>query len=644
MEADFSGYATKAGLKCSDGRTIMPDAFKHQDGLKVPLVWQHGHNEPTNVLGHAVLENRSDGVYTYAYFNTSDQAKSAKTLVEHGDIVSLSIYANKLVEKAQNVLHGAIREVSLVLSGANPGALIDNVNLQHADGAMESLEDEAVIYTGLTLEHEDMPEAEEKSEEKSDDETAREIYDSLDEKQKAVVHYMVGVAAEGESESAKHEDLENPEDTLNHQEGTTEMTHNVFEQTGKAADSEKRATLTHSQIDTILQDAQRTGSLKESVLAHAVEYGIEDIELLFPDARAVANSPEWISRQMEWVTSVINGAKHSPFSRIKSLSADITHDEARAKGYVKGTLKKDEFFKIAARSTSPTTIYKKQKLDRDDIVDITDLDVVAWLKAEMRVMLEEELARAVLVGDGREASDDDWINTDNIRPIAMDDDFYAHQVTVPANVAGNDLVKLILRSRPKYKGAGNPTMYCVEDMLTDLLLVEDRMGRRLYPTEADVAAACRVSKIVTVPVMEDVVGEGGDVRAILVNMSDYTIGADKGGQVTMFDDFDIDFNQYKYLLETRVSGALTKHKTALVFTRLLGTLVAPTVPSFVKATGVVTIPTKAGVAYFQDGVAVTSGAQTAVEAGETTVVTATAEDDYYFANNTVAEWTFVRNS
>ena len=578
MEADFSGYATKAGLKCADGRTITPDAFKHQDKMTVPLVWQHGHDSPENILGHALLEHRQDGIYAYGFFNETKSGQSSKTLVRHGDIKSLSIYANKLVEKGKVVLHGSIREVSLVLSGANPGALIDNISIAHGDGDYERLDDEAVIYTGLSLEHEDVAEAEEEEVVHTEGKTVQDVYNSFTQEQKDVVHFMIGAALESKSVAqsddtpAITQDDASPEDTLTHQEGTV-MTHNVFEQNG-GAPTTARPTLTHDQLKTIVDDAKRLGSFKESFLQHAVTYGIENIDLLFPDARTIANSPEFVSRRMEWVSGVINGTRHSPFSRIKSQSADITHDEARAKGYVKGALKKEEWFALTERVTTPQTIYKKQKLDRDDIIDITDLDVVAWLKAEMRVMLDEEIARAVLIGDGRDVADPDKIQETYIRPIASDDEFYTHQTVVAKAVVGDDVVDAIINQREYYRGSGNPAMYTTERALTELLLVKDTTGRRIYETEAALASALRVSKIVTVPVMEDAtvvdVGDGvteHDLLAILVNLSDYTIGADKGGAIAMFDDFDIDYNQYKYLIETRLSGALTKYKSAQVIAR-----------------------------------------------------------------------------
>jgi len=658
MVADFSGYATKTGLKCSDGRTIMPGAFKDCDGMTVPLVWQHGHNESSNVLGHAVLENRADGVYAYAYFNDTSQGKNAKALVVHKDITALSIYANQLVERSKNVLHGLIREVSLVLSGANPGALIDNINLAHANGETEILEDEAIIYTGLPLEHEDEPATASHS---SDDPTVQEVYDSLSQEQKDVVNFMIGAALEqAASNSAAHSDDADGDDTndddindddtndegdLNHQEGNRDMTRNVFEQNGGATTA-ARPKLTHDQLQTIVEDAKKMGSFKESFLAHAVEYGIENIDFLFPDAKTIADSPEFVSRRMEWVSQVINGTRHSPFSRIKSLSADITLDTARAKGYVKATMKKEEFFALSKRVTTPTTIYKKQKLDRDDIIDITDLDVVAWLKAEMRVMLDEELARSILIGDGREVDDEDKINETNIRPIAHDSDFYAHRVVVPTNTSPDGLVEAILRARKNYRGSGNPTMFCTEDALTDLLLSKDKMNRRQYGTQAELENAVRVSKIITVPIMDGATTDDGDLLSVLVNLSDYTVGADRGGNISMFDDFDIDYNQYKYLIETRVSGALTKYKSAMVISRTGGTSVTPGVPTFNNSTGVITVPSTTGVVYKNGdtGDTLTAGDQTAIAIGTMFEVEASAATGYHFPANIDTDWEFTRTA
>jgi hypothetical protein len=626
MEPDFSGYATKANLKCTDGRTIMPDAFKHNDGQSVPLVWQHGHDNPTNVLGHAVLEHRADGVYAYGFFNATASGGHAKALVRHRDVVALSIYANKLVERSAHVLHGSIKEVSLVLSGANPGALIDNVNLAHGDGDIEVLEDEAIIYTGLTLEHaagdnEDAPD--------EDDETIREIIEGLTDKQRDAVYYMVGAALE--TEAAAHS-----EDT--YEEGEA-MPRNVFDQSGTTIQG---PALSHDDLQSIVENAKKLGSFKEAFLAHATQYGIENIEYLFPDAKAVTDTPEWVSRRMEWVSGVINGTRHTPFSRIKSLSADITHDEARAKGYIKANLKKEEFFALAKRVTTPQTIYKKQKLDRDDIIDITDMDVVVWLKAEMRVMLDEELARAVLVGDGREVDDEDKINEDHIRPIAKDDAFYAHPVVIAPETSGENVIEAILRARPNYRGAGNPTMYCTEELLTDLILLKDKIGRRLYPTQAELESALRVSRIQPVPVMENVAQGDGTLLAILVNISDYTIGADKGGALALFDDFDIDYNQYKYLMETRVSGALTKFKSALVISRAKGTRAVPTAPTFSGATGVLIVPNAAGVVYRVDGDIVSSGPQSPVSAGTDLEVTAEPDAGFVFDQNVTSRWNYSR--
>jgi HK97 family phage prohead protease len=660
MKADFSGYASKSGLKCSDGRTILAHAFKEQDGAKVPLVWQHMHNEPENVLGHAYLENREDGVYAYGFFNDEPQAQVAKGLVKHGDIEALSIYANRLVQKGGDVLHGSIKEVSLVLAGANPGAFIDNVNIAHSDG-YEEVDDEAIIYTGLSLEHQDNtnPQGDNVATPTNGPErTVKDVFDSMSEEQQNVVYYMIGEALSGadsmaqsdedaEEETLSHEEETNvdndevdTEDHIQHNQEGTSMSRNVFEQNGSTQES---ATLSHSQLQEIVADAQKSGSFKEAFLAHAVTYGIDNIDILFPDAKNVSNTPDWVKRRTEWVSSVIGGTRKSPFSRIKSMSADITADEARAKGYIKGNLKKEEFFAISRRVTTPTTIYKKQKLDRDDIIDITDLDVVAWLKSEMRLMLDEEIARAILIGDGREVDDEDKINETNIRPIAWDDEFYAHPVTIDANLSGDAIVEAILRSRSNYKGTGTPTFYTTEAVLTDLLLVKDKMGRRLYSTEGELAAALRVSSIVAVEVMETV----SDLIGIVVNLADYTVGADNGGNVSMFDDFDIDYNQYKYLIEGRMSGTLTKPKSALVVKRDAGyTEVVPTAPTFVKSTGVVTIPSVTGVTYKNGdtGATLTAGAQTAIDAGASVEIVAVANTGYAFPHNTDADWVFTRNA
>jgi Caudovirus prohead serine protease len=564
---DFSGYATKAGLKCSDGRTITPDAFKHQDKETVPLVWQHNHNEPANVLGYAILEHRDDGVYAYGYFNETEPAKNARTLVEHGDIKSLSIYANQLTEKSKQVLHGFIRELSLVLSGANPGALIDNITLAHADGDMVTLEDEAIIYTGLELNHADDSSSDSTDSTKNEsDETATDTKVEISMTPETVKTMINDAFKEKESSSELVHD--------NNEEEGRRMTRNVFEQESGGKKEEEKHVLTHDAIQGIVADAQKTGSLKAAVEAYALQHGIENIEILFPDARNVTDTPEFDSRRVEWVAGVMSGTKHSPFSRIKSIVADITVEDARAKGYVKGSMKKEEFFGVAKRSTTPSTIYKKQKLDRDDIIDITDFDVVAWMKAEMRLMLDEELARAVLIGDGRAVDDEDKIKdpagaTDGagIRSIMNDHELYAAQVELPAAAdTAPEIVDAIISAMGLYKGSGSPSFYTTLPMLTSLMLHRDQFEHRLYRTPAELASELGVANIVVVEVMED----EADLVGIIVNLKDYTIGADKGGEINFFDDFDIDYNQYKYLYETRVSGALTKIRSAMVVKKHTG--------------------------------------------------------------------------
>jgi hypothetical protein len=577
---DFSGYATKAGLKCSDGRIIMPDAFKHQDKETVPLVWQHNHNEPSNVLGYATLEHREDGIYAYGFFNETDAAKNARTLVEHGDIKSLSIYANQLTEKSKQVLHGFIRELSLVLSGANPGALIDNITLAHSDGEMVVLEDEAIIYTGLELNHADGESSDSTNSDENSDEgpTVQEVYDSMTEEQKDVVHYMIGAALESSSKSleqAAHSDKEEETestseivhtDDKNKEEGRR-MSRNVFEQQNEG-EKEERHVLSHDAVKGIVANAQKGGSLKAAVEEYALEHGITNIDVLFPDARSLTDTPEFDARRMEWVSSVINGTRHSPFSRVKSIIADITMEEARALGYITGNLKKEEFISVSKRTTAPTTVYKKQMLDRDDILDITDFDVVTWLKSEMRIMLDEEIARAVLIGDGRSNADQDKIKdpegaTDGVgvRSILHDHDLYVAKVEM-AQTADTppEQVDAIVSSLGLYKGSGSPTFYTTLPVLTGMLVYRDVDGHRLWRTTSELASELGVANIVTVEVMETV----PDLIGIIVNLKDYTIGADKGGDVTFFDDFDIDYNQYKYLLETRISGGLTKIRSAMV--------------------------------------------------------------------------------
>ena len=563
MDYDFCGWATRNNIQCSDGRIIRKDAFKSNDGQKVPLVWNHQHNDPTNILGHAMLENREEGVYAYCTFNNTDAAKDAKSLVEHGDISSLSIYANKLKQNGPNVMHGQIREVSLVLAGANPEAFIENV-ISHG----EDSDDEAIMYFGeeIELEHSDDSKEEvelkkenkkmaEKSTPEKDDRTIGDVFDTLTEDQKTAVYAIIGQILEDNGIGKDSE------------EDDKKMKHNVFE--GDNYDTND--TLSHSDMQAIISDAKRYGSMKDAVLAH----GIEHIDYLFPEAANVENMPSFIQRDMTWVGEVMNAVHHTPFSRIKSTFANITEDDARAKGYIKGKKKKDEVFSLLKRTTSPTTIYKKQKLDRDDVVDITDFDVVAWLKSEMRMMLDEEIARAILVGDGRLSSSDDKINEQNIRPIYTDDSWYTireqikFSATATADEKAKSFIRQSIKARKEYKGSGSPILYTTEDVLTDCLLLEDTTGRIIYDTVEKLATALRVKKIVTVPVMEGYKKTGEDSKeyslmGIIVNLADYNVGADKGGAVNMFDDFDIDYNAQKYLIETRCSGALIKPYSAIV--------------------------------------------------------------------------------
>ena len=557
---DFSGWATRNDIKCSDGRTIRKNAFKDNDGQTVPLVWNHSHNDPANVLGHALLENRDQGVYAYCTFNNSELGQTAKELVEHGDVTSLSIYANKLKQNGGDVIHGAIREVSLVLAGANPGAYIDSV-MVHG----EESDEEAVIFTGenISLSHaENEPQPEEKIEEENTmakEKTVQDVFNELTEEQKQVVYALIGQALE---------DAQDEED-----EGDYEMKQNVFDNDEMNSGN----VLSHSDMMDIISDAKRYGSMKDSFLAHTQNYGIENVDFLFPDPETLDVPPTFIQRDMTWVQKVMNGVHHTPFSRIKSLFADITADEARAKGYIKGKMKKEEVFSLLKRTTTPTTIYKKQKMDRDDVVDITDFDVIAWLKKEMRLMLDEEIARAILIGDGRLSSSDDKINETNIRPILTDEDLYTVKanITVATNATGSEKAKAfideVIRSRKEYKGSGSPTLFTTEDMVTECLLLEDSLGHKLYKSEAELATTLRVKEIVTVEVMEGVQDKNShDVAGIVVNLADYNVGADKGGAVNMFDDFDIDYNQQKYLIETRCSGALIKPYSAIALAFVTG--------------------------------------------------------------------------
>lgn len=603
---DFCGWASKNDLLCSDGRTIRRGAFASDDGKKVPMVYQHQHTSIDNVLGHAILENRDEGMYAYCYLNESDTGKMAKELVRHGDICAMSIYANKLKQIGNDVVHGEIKEVSLVLAAANPGAAIESVVLEHSDG---STEEEAIIYSGEDTQYKILSHAEtpaltssdktvndilngmseakknvlyymlarvsETDEEAEDDDviedsdirhadvsggrTIQDIFDTFTPDEKKVAFFLIGKAIE-ESGSMEQSDIPNIDDESEENET---MKHNVFE--NNQVDNDETV-LSHAEIEEIFRDTKQYGTLKNSALAH----GITNIEYLFPDAKTVTPTPELIKRNDDWVSKVMGAVHRTPFSRIKSTAANLTEDEARAKGYITGKLKKEEVFSLLKRTTEPTTIYKKQKLDRDDVIDITDFDVVAWIKSEMRMMLNEEIARAILIGDGRLTSSDDKIPEDHIRPVAFDSALYTVpvEVTVATGATDDDKAKAIIRSiikgRKEYKGSGNPVMYTTEDVLTDMLLMEDKMGRVVYDSVTKLATALRVSEIVTVPVMEGLKdSENNAVIAVIVNLADYNVGADRGGEVNMFDDFDIDYNAMKYLIETRCSGALTKPYSAL---------------------------------------------------------------------------------
>lgn len=563
---DFGGYATKIDIKCADGRTIRKDAFKHNDGQTVPLVWQHFHNEPTNVLGHAVLEHRDDGVYAYCTFNDTEQGKHSKILVEHGDITALSIHANELKQQGSNVLHGMIREVSLVIAGANPGAMIDNLSFKHGD-IYEADETAAVIYSGESIsmsglddESEEKDEKDEKDEEELEhantEKTIKDVLDTMNEEQKNVVYAIVAQAMDGDEEDINHSAI-----------GGEEMKRNVFDGQNEEI---KGTTLTHDQFAVIMKDAVETGSFRNAVLAHAVEYGIENIDVLFPDAQTLSKDPEWLQRETGWVSAVLSAIHKSPFSRVKSVIADMDIDTARAKGYVKATEKKEVFFKAAKRVTTPYTVYVKQKLDRDDIIDVVDFDIVAMVRMQLRTLLDEELAVAALVGDGREADDQYKIPEENIRPIWTDEDLYSVKETLTTKTDYKKMIKEISLTHKNYKGSGSPVLYTTADVHTNMLWVEDNNGRRIYESDATLCAALRVSRIEEIPHFEGKTRTLDDLSvreliAIKVNLRDYNFGADKGGQVATFDDFDIDFNQYKYLMETRVSGALTKPKSAQIF-------------------------------------------------------------------------------
>lgn len=557
---DFSGWATRNDLHCSDGRTIRKDAFKDCDGKIVPIFWNHQHDSVDNVLGHGMLENRDEGVYFYGAFNEDEEGQKAKKRVQHGDIRSLSIMANQLKQVGGDVIHGVIREVSLVPAGANPGAFIDVV-MSHGEEVGDAMilgYDEAISLHFYHADDEEEKKDEKESDgEKDSEETLEDVINSMTDKQRNTMFGLIGKALE-----EKDEKLE---------EGDPDMKKNIFDRTN---DQNTSGVLMHSdgtlvtvdEVATIFKDAKRLGSLRDAVLEH----GIDQIDYLFPDDRTLTTQPTFIQRDMGWVSDIMGSVHHTPFARVKSVFADITEDDARAKGYIKGKMKKEEFFGLIKRRTEPTTVYKKQKMDRDDMIDITDFDVAAWLKTEMRMMLNEELARAYLIGDGRPASSDEHINDQNIRPVAFDDDLFTIHVDVEVGSSATEdeiakaLIRAVIKNRKNYRGSGNPVLYTTEDALTDMLLLEDTLGHALYADEAALARKMRVSKIVTVPVMEGVTGKNGNpLIGVVVNMADYSVGADRGGAVNMFDDFDIDYNQQKYLIETRCSGALTVPSSAM---------------------------------------------------------------------------------
>jgi hypothetical protein len=695
--ADFGGYATKAGIQCTDGRTIMPHAFTHMDGKQIPLVYNHDHKGINQVLGHAILEARPDGVYAYGYFNQTDHAKNAREYVQHKDIRSLSIYATKLTQNhAKQVLHGEIREVSLVLAGANPGAKIDFVQIKHSEldpddpDYIQTLDDEAVIHMDEPLElthsatatatKETAPAA---SSDAGSGETIEDVYNTLSDKQKNVVSYMIGAALE-EAGDAQHDALEDDEEDdedegaeddeetedddddetdVSHREGTGTV--NVFEQakkngttmTGVDGSPAVRHMVGQDDLEKIYKAAKRYGSLNEALEEYTLAHGIESIESLFPDPKLLNNTPDFNSRNMAWVQNVLDKTRKSPFSRIKSIVADITQDEARAKGYITGNFKKEEWFNLVSRTTTPTTVYKKQKLDRDNVLDIVDFDVVAWLKGEMRIMLSEEIAVAILLGDGREVDDEDHIadpkgdsSGAGIRSIMNDDELYVTRVTVnidDANSDASEIVDQVLMASEFYKGTGSPSFYSTQRMINFLLLSKDLNGRRNYDNMTALAAAMGVSDVVAVEPMN----RFPTLVGIVVNLTDYNVGTDRGGEVNMFDQFDIDYNQMKYLMETRCSGALVKIKSAMVIMKTASSnvVVVPNAPTFVASTGVVTIVATTGVVYknADTDATLSTGVQTALAAGASLDVVATPAAGYYFAVSGtpgIDEWTFKRPS
>jgi hypothetical protein len=668
-EADFGGWATKANVKCSDGLTILSGAFKHMDNKQVPLVYQHDHKGIDNVLGHAILQHREDGVYAYAFFNDTPQGKVAKGLVAHRDIQHLSIYANGLVKQGMNVMHGNVREVSLVLAGANPEAKIDWINLVHGDGSFTELEDEAVISFGEEIEHAlDKPEetAVVEDEVVHTDETIRDVLDGMTDEERTVVAYVVGKALENAEADMAQSAVAPTNETattkpeegdLAHKEGADDMSgRNVFDSSTDSATGGQEAkgdVLTHAAIEGIFAEARKNGSIAEAAKNFAIAHGVENIDVLFPDAKMVTGTIELDKRRTEWVSTVLNGMLHTPFSRVKTFVADLTQDAARAKGYIKRDYKKEEWFGVTKRTTGPTTIYKKQQLDRDDILDITDFDIVSFVKGEMRLMTEEEVARAVLIGDGREVGDEDKVKDPmgvsdglGVRSILNDHELFVTTAYVnvdDANSNYEEVVDAVMDAFEFYKGTGTPTFFTTIPQLNKFLKARDLNGQRYYKNRQEVADALGVDKIVTVEPMKEIAGLIG----IIVNLNDYNVGTDRGGEINTFDDFDINYNTYRYLMETRMSGALVRPKSAIVIKKVASTdvLATPNEPAFNKTTGVVTIPTVTGVVYKNAaGTTIAAGAMAAIAAGASVVIGAIPASGYFFANNQEDSWTFTRDA
>jgi hypothetical protein len=652
MKGDFSGWATKANLKCSDGLTIKPDAFKHQDKTTVPLLWSHGHQDPDNILGHAELENRDGSVYAHAFFNNSPRAQHVKELVAHGDIKWLSIWANNLVKKGLDVVHGNIRELSLVLAGANPGAKIENVSIRHSEYEITELEDEAIIHTGIEIElHLEHAEGDAPASDTTEQKTVAEVIATLNPEQQDAVAFLIGEAISSASDETDQEVKQSAvedDDTLNHSETDQEIeevTHkNVFEKDNKLP--EGSYTLSHEDVQGIIADAMKPGmTVKSSVEAFALSHGIENIGLLFPEATTLTTQPEWDKRDTTWVSDVLGAAKKTPFSKVRSWTADLTYEIARARGYITGSLKKDQFFTISRRETGPQTIYKRQKLDRDDIIDISDFDVVAWIKSEMKGQLEEEIARAMLVSDGREVDHPDKIQEDKIRPIISDDPYYTIQVGVNVSDASSsweEVLDSIILNRQYMKAPGRPSFFTTASFVANLLLVRDNMGNKKFRSVADIAAEIDVEKVVVVEILD----EYPDTIGVLVNMGNYNIGTNRGGEQTLFDDFDIDYNQYKYLLETRLSGALVKPKAAMhVYKTASNSVsVAVTAPVWDEATFTYTIAVQAGVNWTDgDGNAVADGDHT-LAAGTSVVLNAVPASSAFHLAAGKRRWTYMRPS